>query len=493
MTSKPYIGIKEFDEASEDLAGHRSTGTLWASNRVAADIITDMGTQISHTGLGKRFKKIPEAPTRIDTTHNGIEYVAHRLQDAEKAVADLAKIKITLDESGIYTSPDGKKWATVSAMVDFFGVSKTAVVGRIESVPRMKARHHLGKPTWVYDLEMVETKVRQDLLNARENHEVQVDSKGYYQDETFEGEKGNPEQGLWCTVNAFWDSLSLRQQKKTTLHALRRHANRYCRTLEAVDRHGRPNATVYPVTELKSLAVLTQKRVVDPHTGIYTDPKGRQWASRNTWTDFYRVSLRAFDRGVEMEFDSLEELPSITAIGKVKGREDELFEKKAVLQCLSYIFEADLLIVNEICTILHETEGQIRQQLYLTADGLKTIFPEDRVSRKQLQRKLADYKLEAVNRDNGSEKGVFSLQAALEIFGERIRDILDNLPKAEELDDMMTLSAYLEEHEDLNPLSLVANTDILTPQIAHTSEAQITYLYSRKELDNIAQEMQKAA
>lgn len=445
----------------------------WATRKRAAGILTENGTQISGSGLKQRMdKKCPGHPTIEVQLERGGTAEAVPLSDAEESISDLAEIKIFLPKDGIHISEEGR-YATTRAMIREFGVTKPAILDRLDGVNRLRARNWRGRPVLIHDMDELERRLK-PLTEARRTSTVRVDKDGYYKDKT----------ELWATIQAFYDSLPPEQKRKTCTAALRRHAEKHCRSLAALDREERPNAKVYPVLELKALPILSNEIRVGSD-GIYTDEEGKQWATGSTWREAFRVSQKGFDRGIKKEFGNWDNIPHIRGFSLAR-REDDLYSKEAILQALSYIFEAEHLVVKDVLTVIEETSGKLREVAYVTTDEIKQIIPKDIVPEYTYGRKFsrAGTRIDGIDRTFGVETATFDLNEVIAAFRDKIVSALATIPERE--GQLISISEYLNANPEANRKHLLANTDKVERVRRRTQEGNIVYLYKKQDLDQIA-------
>lgn len=479
--------------------GHRIDGS-WRTINGAAHHLRDGGVRIAQSTLQKRIAANPSIELVDALADNEHMRPFVRLSDAEMAAEDLAlldRLHRTVPENGIFTigtehvDPEhgvdkediGKTFATVPTIATMCEVSEMAVERRLPGVRSLPARNFHGKPVRVYEIEPITSRLRAELLDARTNREVRIDAEGHYENEA----------GVWSTIDAFYASLTAEERAKTSEVAIRRRTNKTCRSLDALDRELRPNCKVYHLDDLRKLSILKQERKVGPN-GIYTDPEtGEEWASLATWMQIYRVSHRARDFGIQQKFGSIDDMSRLKVFSSNK-REDEMFLREEIEQALAYIFDAEKLAVNGVSTIIMETSGQIQEVLQLTPGELEKIIPTDRVSRKQIQRKLAAHMEEVLDRESGAPRQVFDLTAAISTFHSQIADILAGIEKTDANDEVhdshgrwLTISKFLMEKRAANdnvenPRHLIANTDNIQRIRRMNSQNELTYLYLESEL-----------
>lgn len=457
----------------------------------AATHLTENGTRVAPTTLKKRLGKLQPPPVVVEALDDCNRLrMTYALVDATYAVNDLATMT-EIPASGIYIDPASKiKFATVTAIATGAKISALAVRRRLPGIKKMRARNYLGKPVWIYDINAVRKRLGKELLDARQSRTVKVNEQGYYENA----------EGRWYVIKAFFESLSPAERGQTSVMALRRRANKDCRFLDALDREEKPNCKVYLLTDLQKLSILKQERKVDAN-GMYTDPEtNQQWASLSTWQRIFRVTHHAMEHGINKTFGDQEVMAHLKVFSGNK-REDNMFRRDEIEQALAYIFEAENLEVNGVCTTIEEVGDRIRESIHLTAEELAEIIPVDRVSRKQIQRKLGAHMFEATDRESGVPRQVFSLEAALAEFHKFITDILGNMESTNDDNEIvneqgrwLTLGKYLQnkrqQNQAINNQQFLASTDNIPRVHRKNSKNEIIYLYLESDLERITESLE---
>ncbi|MCX6734306.1 MAG: hypothetical protein NTZ25_00145 [Candidatus Peregrinibacteria bacterium] len=489
FSSKIAEAREELTRAAIEIGGPNMLDSHWIARSAAADMIRENGVRASRTTFFRRVvvkgltSKMKEGIDGKNVLRPLIHYT-----DANFAVEDLAELKISLDPDGTYTSKSGRVWATVPAIASKLGVSEHAIDLRLDGVSKFRARNYLGKPVWVYKLDAIKSKVEKDLLEPRATREAKVGKNGHYENAD----------GKWITIEAFYNSLTVKEKKKTSPESLRRRANKNCRNLDAIDREGRSNCKVYHLEDLKKLSILKQEKKVDQR-GIYTDPEtGMEWASLGSWEKIFRVSTRALITGIEQTFGSLDRMKTTTVFSSNK-REYEMFSRQEIEKALSYIFDDEDLLVNEVSTKIEEVEGEIRESILVTVKEFADIIPLDRISNKRLNYYHRAGMTESVDRRSGAPRQAVDLNAAIATFRSEITDILESMDTtniADEVTDKkgrwITITQFLNERRTTeakanveNPRRFIANTDQAQRIRRMNSKNELTYLYLESDLKKI--------
>lgn len=478
----------EMTHAAMKIGGPNMLDSHWRARSAAADRLREEGIRISRGTFIKRVSA-NGLESKMKDGLDGKNILRPLIHDTDAIVAaeDLSKLKVTLNPDGTYTSRSGKVWGTIPAIAVKLGVSEHAITLRLDGVSKLKARNYLGKPVWVYNFNTIKAKVEKDLLEPRATREAKVGKDGYYENAD----------GKWTTIEAFYNSLSNREKKKTSPESLRRRANKSCRSLDAIDRAARSNCKVYHLEDLKKLSILKQEKKVDKR-GIYTDPEtGMEWASLSSWEKIFRVSTRALMTGIEQTFGGLELMEKTTVFSSNK-REFEMFSRAEIEKALSYIFDAENLLVNEVSTRIEEVEGEIRESILVTVKEFADIIPLDRVSNKRLNYYHRAGMTESVDRKSGAPRQAVDLQAAIATFHAEISDILEAMDTTNIADEVtnekgrwITISQFLNErranNEPIeNPRKFIANTDQAQRIRRMNSKNELTYLYLESDLKKIS-------
>lgn len=477
----------DLTRVAAEIGGPNLLDDKWRARSAAADRLRDGGLQISRGTFMKKVLEaglVPKLREGYDGK-NAIRPLIHEV-DAQSAAEDLAKLKITLDTDGTYTSKSGRVWGTIPAIALRLGVSEHAIDPRLDGASKFRARNYLGKPVWVYKLEAIAARVEKDILEPRATREAKVDKDGCYENAD----------GKWITIEVFYNSLSPEGKKKTSPEGLRRRANKECRSLDAIDRKGRANCKVYNLEDLKKLSIINQSKKVDER-GIYADPDTKmEWASLGSWEKFFRVSTRALNTGIEQTFGGLEFMERMKVFSSNK-REFEMFSRTEIEKALGYIFEAEDLLVNEVSTKIEDVEGEIRESILVTVKEFADIIPLNRVSNKRLNYYHRASMTESVDRQSGAPRQAVDLQAAIDTFRSEILDILAAIETTDANDEVIdekgrwiTISKFLNEHRGANeaienPRKFIANTDQAQRIRRMNSKNEITYLYLESDLKKI--------
>lgn len=378
------------------------------------------------------------AATLAVRTKEGLEVVAHLRADMRRGVRHLLK---PVNPYAVRVVQSGRRYAIQKVAARELGVSVGVVRDRKGSVHKIKIKTPKGPRT----LLCIDDLMAQSAIAARLDADIEVDEYGYY----------NDDEGAWCTINAFWDSLLPAVKAKTNCSSLLARAKKNCRSKIANSRCGIPGAQIFLVSELieKTLDSVDPELRVDRKTGYCLDKNGEKWSTINGWAKLMDVKRNAIYVGIERVFGNSEQVPHKEGFNSVGGK-DLLYSETVIKKILAYILEAEIQVVNGIYRVMDET-GQRIMKVYHSVEKLREIIP---VSDKRIHKKLTDINCPSaigIDRQSGRKTKVYEVETAMTAFRQQIAVVLETDYECEVHDDpqygrLLTVTKYLSEHPDIS-------------------------------------------
>ncbi len=385
----------------------------------------------------------------------------------------------------IHVTRAGRHYAKVSVAAAVLEVSSEVVRRRLDKAGVKTLPRRSGVLVSIEDLAV------DPLIHARAHAEIKVDANGYHIDE----------EGVWCTVDAFFENLDDEIKSQTTKQAVLIQAQRHCRSKEAVDRFGRPGANIYLYDELfsKGLALLRIGKIINPNTRHCVDEVGEKWGSKRFWIDYFNVTNHALEKGVKLIYGSWDKVPSepgrntVLRKGKVNlQKRIPVFSETTIRRILSYILDAEIKVIDGVYKIIDET-GKSARAVYHSATKLSSEIPLDRdYIHAKLMRESCPF-LDGVDRHSGADVRVFGVNRAREIFSVQIAIVTTTDIDGEYNDDhygrCMTIERYCEENEHIKRDALEKLIEEHRPVRLRRRDARnnlIVFLYPKDYLDRIS-------
>lgn len=393
----------------------------------------------------------------------------------------------TRPTEGVHVTKTGRRYARVTLAAEILKLSQEMIRRRIAAGVVKILQRKDGALVSLDDLE-----ARPEIA-ARLNAEIIVDEDGFHEDE----------EGRWCTVDAFYESLDQELQQQTTKQAILIQAQTFCRSKEAIDRIGRPGTKIYLYDELfdKGLALLRIEKIINPHTRHHLDEHGVKWGSKRFWIDYFRVKNHALNKGVKLTYGSWDQVPSeegrnaIIRHGKVNlQKRIPVFSEPVIRKILTYIFDAEIKVKGGVHHVIDETNRSVKA-VYHSATKLGEEMPLDRDYIHQKLMKCACPYLDGVDQRSGATVRVFELNRAREIFRNQITVVTETDEKGEwhdiHHDRCVTVERYCEEHLHIKRDALEDLIEDHKPTRLRRRDKrnnQIVILYPEKILNKLSNE-----
>lgn len=429
---------------------------------------------VSPTAIARYLPE--DAATLTVKNRGGQEVVAHLRADMRRGVRHLLN---PIDPDAVRVIQSGRRYAIQTVAARELGVSVEVVRKSKGPVRKIKIKTKKGPRV----LLCIDDLNAQPIIAARLNDGIEVDEYGYY----------NDDEGSWCTINAFWDSLLPGIKEKTNKWSLLEKAKKHCKSKVAKSRHGIPGAQIFLASELveKILDVADPELRVDKKTGYCLDKDGEKWSTINGWAKLMGVKRNAIYVGIKKTYGSTDDVPHKEGFNSV-GRKDLLYCETVIKRILAYILEAKIQVTNGIYRVMDET-GQRVLGVYHSVGKLQETIP---VSDKRIHKKLADINcpnLTGIDRQSGGKVKVYEVEAARAAFRKQIDTVLETDSEGEVENDpqygrLLTVTKYLSEHPGTSIRKFaraLRASSIRCIKRRDTSLGRIIKLYPVRDLDRL--------
>lgn len=444
-------------------------GRIWTVVKAEAPRIG-----VSTTAITSNLPK--DAGTLTVRNRRGLKVVAHLRADMRRGVRHLLAPK---DSDDVYVAESGRHYATQRVAARELGIS----VGIVRSSQRPTHKIKIKTPKGPRILICIDDLRTQPAITARLNAEIKVDEYGYY----------NDDEGLWCTINAFWDSLLPAVKEKTNRSSLLAKAKKNCRSKIAKNRADIPGTQIFLVSELmeKTLDVANPQLRVDKRTGYCIDKDGEKWSTIDGWAKLMQVNRNAIYAGIEKVHGALDNVPHKEGFNSA-GKKQLLYCETIIRKILAYILEAEILVINGVYRLMDETKQRVLK-VYHSEKKLRETIP---VSGARIRKKLEDINcpnITGIDRQSGRKIKAYDVETARAVFKQQIDVVLETDDEGEVENDpqygrLLTLSKYLARYPEVSRRELErAIGRSTTPCIRRrdTISRKIVRLYPVVNLDRI--------
>jgi len=208
------------------------------------------------------YARLSDLEKKVGKNHTGVPTDFYRIDQARDRMQRFLSLVRPDPETGIYTDPEGREWASPGFFVQHLGLSEAVLNSRIPDIQTLQGREaRSGREVRFLPIDEVKNRMKEYLALPMVNADTSI-----YTDS--EGKE-------WAVANRIKDIVGVTMM--VTKSRLKGSVSIPGRSAEGKE------VKLYPVQDVREGARrLLELPVPDPKTKVYTDAEGTEWVSQKT-------------------------------------------------------------------------------------------------------------------------------------------------------------------------------------------------------------------